>query len=46
MHLCIKCFDPVDMDRAGVVNSMLRGLVSTAHMDLCLFQLHTVVTEV
>jgi hypothetical protein len=37
MHLSIKYFDPVDMDRARVVNSVFRGLVSTADMDLGLF---------
>jgi hypothetical protein len=46
MHLCVEYLDPVNMDRARVTNSVLGGLVFTAHMDLGLLQLHTVVAKV
>jgi len=34
------------MYRARVADSVLRGLVSTAYMDLSLLQLHTVMAKV
>lgn len=46
VHLCVEDLQSVDMDARGVVDPVLGGLVTTAHMDLSLLELHAVVAEV